>query len=308
MKLIKNYLILFIPMALLHFACASTIVNTFIKYERYRSNLTKKSIQVENHLFTYLEGGTGTETILLIHGFSGEKEHWTRFSKYLTNKYRVIVPDIPPFGESTKIETENYGITNQVNRLHLFAEKLSLKKYHIVGNSMGGHIAGAYAIEYPDEILSLGLFDAAGVKSPRPSKLSVELASGRNPLIVNSKEEFDSLMKFTFVDPPYIPGIVKSEIANKAIKNRDFYDKVFSEITKKDYSIENKLSKIKAKTLILWGDTDNIIDVSAVEVFEKGISNHQTIIMEKCGHGPMVERPEEAAKHYIDFINPPNAK
>ena len=280
-------------------SCASTLVNTFVSYERNKSNLTKKSLQVDNHDIVYLEGGEG-ETILLFHGFAGDKEHWTRFARYLTGKYRVIAPDSPPAGESTKKEDEDY--LSQAKRLHTFASKLGLKKYHIVGNSMGGNIAGLYAIEYPEEVLSLGLFNAAGVKSPNPSKLSEKLAQGVNPLIVNNEEEFDSLMKFSFVNPPYIPGFFKSEVMRKSAANKKFNEKVFSDIVKDGNLLEPKLSKIKAKTLILWGDTDNIIDVSSVEVFKKAIKNNKVVIIEKCGHTPMIEQPEETAKHYLEFI------
>lgn len=282
-------------------SCASTLVNTFVRYERNKSNLTKKQVQVENHQITYLEGGEG-ETILLVHGFGGDKEHWTRFSRYLTGKYRVVAPDLPPFGESTKLDTEDYGVLPQAKRLHSFVEKLGLKKYHLVGNSMGGHIAGIYATEYPEEVLSLGLFDAAGVISPRASKLSEKLAEGKNPLIVTNEEELDGLMKFSFVNPPYIPGFFKKEMLKKSAANKLYNEKVFSQLMKDGNVLEKKLSKVKSKTLILWGDTDNIIDVSSVEVFQKGIKNSRATILKECGHAPMIELPELSAKHYIDFI------
>ncbi|HMV43345.1 MAG TPA: alpha/beta hydrolase [Leptospiraceae bacterium] len=282
-------------------SCASTLVNTFVRYERNKASLTKKEIQVENHKIVYLEGGEG-ETILLIHGFGADKEHWTRMSRYLTDKYRVISPDLPPFGESTKLDSEDYGVLPQAKRVHLFTQALGLKKYHIVGNSMGGHIAGVYTSEYPDEVLSLALFDAAGVTSPNPSKLSEKLKEGKNPLIVSNEEEFDGLMKFSFVNPPYIPGFFKREVMKKAAANKPYSEKVFSKLMQDGNVLEKRLSKIKAKTLILWGDSDNIIDVSSVQVFEKGIVNHKTVILKECGHAPMIELPEESAKQYLNFI------
>jgi len=282
-------------------SCASTLINSFVNYERNKASLTKKTITVDNFDFVYLEGGEG-ETILLFHGFGGDKEHWTRFSRYLTDKYRVIAPDSPPAGESTKLESEDYGYMSQVKRLHAFAQKLGLKKYHIAGNSMGGQIAGLYATEYSEEVLSLGLFDAAGVNSRNPSKLSEKLAQGKNPLIVSNEEEFDYLMKFSFVNPPYIPGFFKTDIMRKSAANKKYNEKVFSEIRSDGNLLETRLSKIKAKTLILWGDTDNIIDVSSTEAFQKGIKDNKVVILKDCGHAPMLELPEETAKHYLEFI------
>jgi abhydrolase domain-containing protein 6 len=191
---------------------------------------------------------------------------------------------------------------SQVKRLHAFAQKLGLKKYHIAGNSMGGQIAGIYATEYPEEVLSLGLFDAAGVNSRNPSKLSEKLAQGKNPLIVSNEEEFDYLMKFSFVNPPYIPGFFKTDIMRKSAANKKYNEKVFSEIRSDGNLLETRLSKIKAKTLILWGDTDNIIDVSSTEAFQRGIKDNKVVILKDCGHAPMLELPEETAKHYLEFI------
>ena len=63
-----------------------------------------------------------------------------------------------------------------------------------------------------------------------------------------------------------------------------------------------KKLQIKAPTLILWGDQDKAVDISSVPVFEKGLKNHKTVIIKDCGHMPIIEKPQEAATHYIDFI------
>jgi len=62
------------------------------------------------------------------------------------------------------------------------------------------------------------------------------------------------------------------------------------------------LPKIWTRTLILWGDTDRLLDVSCTEVLEKGLPSSTTVIMKDCGHVPMMERPEETARHYIGFL------
>ena len=67
-------------------------------------------------------------------------------------------------------------------------------------------------------------------------------------------------------------------------------------------SLEKELPNIEAQTLILWGDQDKVLDVSSVPVFEKGLKNHKTVIIKDCGHLPMIEKPQETATHYIDFI------
>jgi pimeloyl-ACP methyl ester carboxylesterase len=70
----------------------------------------------------------------------------------------------------------------------------------------------------------------------------------------------------------------------------------------KPLPFESFLPRIKAPTLILWGDRDNLLHVSAVPILEKAIRNHQTVIMKDCGHVPMLERPQETADHYLNFL------
>jgi pimeloyl-ACP methyl ester carboxylesterase len=88
----------------------------------------------------------------------------------------------------------------------------------------------------------------------------------------------------------------------KALDNRSFYEKELKEINPDFFSLEKNLPKIKAPTLILWGDQDRILDISSVPVFEKGLKNHKTVIIKGCGHAPQVEKPQETATYYLDFI------
>ena len=269
--------------------------------ERGLAGLSEKSIQVDNYKIVYVEGGKG-ETVLLLHGFGGDKDNWTRFSKYLTKRYHVIAPDLPGFGESSKIWSDTYDIATQVKRLHQYAEKIGLKKFHIAGNSMGGLIAVVYAATYPDEVLSLGLLDPLGVIVREPSQLALEIEKGNNPLVVESVSDYDKLLDFLFVKPPYIPGLVKSYLAEMAVQSREFNKKVFIEANPGN-QLETTIGEIRTKTLILWGDTDRVFPASSAPVLQKGIKNSKVIIMKDCGHVPMLERPEETAKYYLEFIS-----
>jgi abhydrolase domain-containing protein 6 len=284
------------------------IISSFLfvlamRIERGSAALSEKSIQVEDHKIVYLEGGKG-ETVLLLHGFGGDKDNWTRFSRYLTKRYRVIALDLPGFGESSRVWTDTYGIATQVMRVHQYAEEMGLKKIHIAGNSMGGLIAGIYTATYPDEVLSLALLDPIGVIDREPSQLSKEVEKGNNPLIVESVSDYNKLLGFLFVKPPYIPGPVKSYLTEMAIQSRDFNKKVFIEASPGN-QLEAIAGKIRVKTLILWGDTDRFVPSSSAAVLQKMIKNSKAILMKDCGHVPMLERPKETAQYYLDFISSP---
>ncbi len=282
--------------------CASFLLKTAITLERSKGDLEIKQVQIDSTNLVYSESGKG-ETLVLVHGFGGDKDNWTRMTPFLNTKFRIISPDLPGFGDSDRITSLNYSVSEQVKRLHLFIEKLGIKKFHIAGNSMGGAISAAYASKYPDEILSLILINSAGVVSPIKSELTINLENGFNPLLVNDIKDYDRLLNFIFVKKPYIPDIIKGYFAEKAVKNRSFNEKIFQDLRAEKNTVEESLSKIKSPTLIIWGDTDRVIHVSSVEVFKKYIPNSKSVIMKDCGHSPQIERPEEVASHIFGFLS-----
>ena len=270
--------------------------------ERKASGLQQKSIRVDDHEIVYLEGGQG-EPILMVHGFAANKDNWTRFAKFITPAYHVVALDLPGFGESTCLENASYSIADQAKRLNRFADAVGFKKFHIVGNSMGGHIAGRYAVMFPERVLTLGLFDASGVRSPVPSEMAQRLSKGEpNPLVAGSVEEFDRLIKFVFSTPPEIPRFAKKLLVEEAMKHKPSNERIFKQMSGEIEALEPDLPKIKARTLVLWGDQDRVLDVSSVEVLKKGLPNSTAVIMKDCGHLPMIERPQEASEHYLAFL------
>ncbi len=272
---------------------------------RRGAGLEKKVVKVQDHEIVYIEGGRG-DTVLLIHGFTADKDNWTRFAKSLTPDFHVVALDLPGFGESSKIPERSYNIAAQVLRLDQFVSELKLEKFHIAGNSMGGTISGCYAAHFPDKVLTLALFNTGGVYSCEKSELMKRIEKGENPLLIEEPGQYDRMLEFVFVQLPTIPGPVKSFLTKKAIAAKAFNEKILKDIFQEMYVMEADFPKIKADTLILWGDTDRLIDVSCTKILENGIKNSTTVVMKDCGHLPMLERPEETAKHYLSFIEKGN--
>lgn len=281
--------------------CTSSIVDLFRWLERNKTGVTEKSVQVNDHKISYLEGGKG-ETIILLHGFGDQKDSWVKFARPLTKNYRVIIPDLPGFGDSSKIPAQSYDMNTQLARMAAFIDKASIGKYHVAGNSMGGLIAGLLAASYPDRVLSLALLDAYGIGNREKSALVKELEKGVNPLIVEKPEDYNRLLYFVFAKPPSIPGPIKKYLAARSQESAEFNKKVFNEANGEKL-LEEKMVGIKARTLVIWGDTDRVFPVSSARVIEQGIPASKVIIMKDCGHVPMLERPEEASSYYLSFLS-----
>ncbi len=272
--------------------------------ERVRSGVHPASLVVDGKRWHYLEGGSADAPVaLLLHGFGGDKDNWTRFANYLTDDFRVIAPDLPGFGDSVRHADWNYSLPAQRDRLIAFVGALGLERFHIVGNSMGGHLAALYAHRHPEQVRSLSLFNNAGIAAPNPSEVRLAVERGESPLILSSPEDFDRLIALISFKPPFIPWPAKRVVARQAFERAAFNQTIFDDY-KDDRSagLEPILPEIGVPVLILWGEYDRVLDVSSVDVMKPLLPQAQVIIMKDTGHIPMLERPAETAGHFLGFV------
>jgi pimeloyl-ACP methyl ester carboxylesterase len=171
---------------------------------------------------------------------------------------------------------------------------------------MGGNIAGNYAADYPDMVKTLALFDASGVNAPVKSELILLLEKGINPELIKDVNEYDKFLEFVFVKPPKLPSFMKQYLAKQAVATGPLDKKIYKDMWSDMYILESKLNKITAPTLIVWGDSDKLVHISSVPIFEKNIKNYKTVIIKECGHAPMIEKPAETAVAYQDFLKGQN--
>jgi pimeloyl-ACP methyl ester carboxylesterase len=128
--------------------------------------------------------------------------------------------------------------------------------------------------------------------------------TGKNPQLTYSIEDFDRSFSFNFVKTPKIPSAIKKYLAEQKVKKfADIESDYNLEFGSKLYTLEKYLPEIHARTFVFWGDTDNLTHVSSVEVLKKKTKDSQAVIMKQSSHGAFAERPEEAAGHYLKFLD-----
>ena len=275
-----------------------------IDLERNASGLDHKTIVIGGETWHYLEGGPqDAAVILMLHGFGAEKDNWTRFAGSLTRTYRVIAPDLPGFGESRWHPGWDYSLYPQRDRVANFVQALGVGQVHLIGNSMGGHLAALFAHEYPKDVASLALVNNAGVVSPVESDAQRALAHGENPLIVRSLDDFDRLLAYVSLNMLFFPWAAKGVVAHRSLNRRLDNQLIYSAV-KGDPTVglEPLLPQIETPVLIIWGEYDRILHVSSVDKMRPLLPQAEVIIMEDTGHVPMLERPSETAAHYLRFM------
>ncbi|MGH8117612.1 MAG: alpha/beta fold hydrolase [Rhodanobacteraceae bacterium] len=291
----------------IYFIAPGVLYRGAIKYQTWRDGLHVHSVQVGDTRWVYVEGGKKDgPPLVLVHGYGGSYADWLRTAQYLTPNFNVIIPDLPGWGQSTRLPDARYGYPAQVERLHGFIDALHLGRLAIAGHSMGGAIAGLYAAKYPRNVAALVLVDAAGVRF-KENAFVRELEAGKSPFDINDRAQFKHLEGMLFAKPPSIPPRIEDWFVARSERNRAFDDKVLREITAPDerYALQAKLPGITAPTLAIWCRDDEIINVSALDAIRTGLTHVPNIgitVLNGCGHMSIVEKPREVADSITHFI------
>jgi abhydrolase domain-containing protein 6 len=263
----------------------------------------QKTVDIGELSLSYYESErfANKPTLLLLHGYSANKDVWPRFARHLVDDYHIIIPDFAGHGDTEFNEGWDYSAPKQSQRLLAFIDTLDIQQVHLAGNSMGGFIAAYFAKDYPQRTLSALLIDPAGVRSPELSDMDKMLAKGRNPFEIHNSEEFAEFYAMTMANPPWLPGFVLDAVGEDYQQRLPQLQQIFADFHGKDM-LDSQLSEIQVPVLLLWGQEDRLIHVSAVDVWKAGIPNIQVEVWSGIGHMPMVEVAERTANVYQTFL------
>jgi pimeloyl-ACP methyl ester carboxylesterase len=269
--------------------------------ERARCGLAVKRVHVGDLDVAYLEGGAG-EPLVLIHGFGADKDNFTRVAAYLTPHYRVLIPDLPAFGDSSKPDGPCCTTAQDVEWVRAFVRACGVERLHLGGSSMGGQVATEYALAYPAEVGSLWLLGPAGTRVAFDSELTRMIqTTGENRLVPKTPEEFARTMDFIMSRKPFMPSSVKRVMAERAVSNHALYSSIFEQVGPRGTMLDERLRSLATPTLVVWGKEDRALNPKAADVYEAAMPNAEVMLMDGVGHLPMVESPKEAALAYLRF-------
>lgn len=274
---------------------------------RWRGGLVQKSVRVGELDWPYLEGGNPAgKVVVLVHGFGGDKDNWAFYAPYLKDQYRLICPDLPGFGENTRRIDLDYAIAVQTGRLREFLDALGIERCHLGGNSMGGHIALQFALDHPERLRSLTLFNNAGVLGPNESELQtvIEADPEASPLVPRSPEDAKRLLGFVVYKQRYVPQQFIRLFFDDFKPHLALLDKIFALLvdTMQNHPLNQRMGEVTVPTQIIWGRHDRLIDVSCATTQHAGIAGSELVILEETGHVPMIEKPAATARHHLAFL------
>ena len=294
-------------LVIIYFAAPQWLLRAAEMVQAQRAGLQTKSVQAGDTRWVYYEGGKdNAPTLILLHGYMGNKETWLPMAPSLASNFHLIIPDLPGWGASSRIANADYGYPAQAKRLRQFVQALHPGGIALAGHSMGGAIAGLYASQHPGDVGALVLIDSAGVPF-KDNAFTRELKAGRNPFDLQNRADFAKLEKSLFAHPPWLPPRIQDVFVHRAIRDRDFDDRVLKEIASPDQRdvLTAALPKVTAPTLAIWCRQDRIIDMSALDAIRDDLKSAPQIGVTEfsdCGHMSIMERARESADAITRFV------
>lgn len=276
----------------------------------WNPSLSPQTIEVQGHKIFYIVKGEG-RPLLLIHGYGAAIWVWEKQIEILSQSYRVYALDLIGYGYSDRPKID-YTPDAYIHFLRDFMDAVGIEKATLIGNSMGGGIAWAMAIFFPERVEKLVLINCV------PPDVLERVKN----------ESFRTLV--TIKDIPLLPYLVIGSRSKNSIKwilqeclaniklitpevlNRQYQLSKIKGTTWALYStfknasnakgLKDYLSRIDHPTLLIWGKWDLIFPPAVGEELHQAIRGAKFKVIDKSGHMPMWETPEEVNQEILSFL------
>lgn len=259
---------------------------------------THKIILNDSLTINYVDEGKGSHTLLFIHGLGSNLKAWQKNIEGLKGRYRCIAMDLPNYGQSSTGQYP-FSMSFFAETIHLFIQKLKLKKVVLVGHSMGGQAAIHFALQYPSSLSHLVLLAPAGFERFTPQQVSW-FEQVYTAAFVKSATENQIIKNFqlNFYD---MPEDAQFMISDRLQMRADSlaYDQYCSMIPQcvlgmLKEPVFDRLKEVKSPTLVFFGEADRLIPnpllnakLTTTDVAQKGVDqlpNAKLVMVPKAGH------------------------
>jgi len=278
----------------------------FAELQKRYSSTSNNVVNVDGMRIHYKDTGPQDAPVLLfLHGFGSSLQTWDVWAVTLEQKYRVIRLDLPGFGLTGPSPSNDYSELNDVNTLTQFVDKLGVSELSVIGHSMGGKIAWTFAAAHPDRVKALVLMAPDGFPQPE--------AIGTKPYAMPA---IMGLMKYClpryFVRKSIEPAFADESALDDKMVSR-YHDMLRAPgvraaiLERGNQTIYTdpvpRLKKIKAPTLLLWGEEDKMIPSSNATSYAGVLAQSKTVFIPKLGHLLHEEQADIGLAQLVEFLD-----
>ncbi|ARA92961.1 alpha/beta hydrolase [Rhodothermaceae bacterium RA] len=243
--------------------------------------------------FRFIEAGppSNRPPIVLLHGMLGGLSNWTRTITALNEaNYRVLAPVLPVYHLPLK-ESHVLGL---VTYTHRFLETMEVDQSVLVGNSLGGHVALLYALQYPRQVAAMVLSGASGI---------YEVEIGTSTMRRRDREFIRERAAMTFYDPIHVTDELVDDMLEIVNNRATALRLIRMARSTQQETVTDRLHALDIPTLLIWGRDDRITPPDVAEEFLHRLPQAQLRFIDRCGHAPMIEHPELFNQYTLDFLS-----
>ena len=258
-----------------------------------------RTVEVSGRRLRYLAQGEGPGTpVVLLHGFGGDLNNWLFNSEKLAEGRTAYALDLPGHGESAK-DVGRGDLDSFAETLGGFLDAVGVERAHLVGHSMGGAVALAYAIAHPERVASLTLIDSVGLgEEINDEYIQGFVAAGR-------RREMKQVLQLLFADP----GLVHRQLVDDVLryKRLDGVQDALQTIARAMFPggrqaavLTGKLSKLSVPLLTIWGGEDQVVPAAQAEALR---GHGRVEVLAGSGHSPHMEAANQVNHLVQVFLN-----
>lgn len=272
--------------------------------------LELRTAQIREGTMLYAVAGEGPP-VLLLHGFGGQIWVWEKQVSPLSKRYRLYIPDLLGNGYSDRPRVE-YTPALFIDSIKQFMDQSGIKRASLIGNSMGGGLAWAFALTHPDRVEKLILIDSIppdAVSEIRNPSLRQFFAIRNLPLLPYLGVAFHTremlraaLMEMVLDDRLITDAVLERQYQVGIIAGTPWVVTSTARHAEEVRQYADTLGTLAKPTLIVWGEQDEVFPVAVGKKLQTLIRGSELLVVKGSGHMPMWEQPDETNRGILEFL------
>ena len=276
----------------------------------WNPTLELKLVGIDEGTISYAVTGKGPP-LLLLHGFGGEIWMWEKQVAALSKRYSLYIPDLLGYGYSDRPKVD-YTPSLFLGMVRQFMDRLGVSSASLIGNSMGGGIAWAFALTHPERVDKLVLIDSIPpqvVPAVRNRLLRWFLAIRHVPLLAYLAIALRTrrMMRVALTQIVYNDRLITDMVVERQYRISRLAGTARVMASTICYADEvaryaDVLEALFKPTLIIWGEQDEVFPVAVGKQLHASIRDSELVVITGSGHMPMWEKPDETNRAILEFL------
>lgn len=280
LRLVAVVIVLALAAGLVFYFNPLWVADQFTRLQLWREGVKSEYVDAGGYRLHYFEAlppdGNGTP-LVLIHGLGARGEDWSKMIPVMAARgFHVYVPDLPGYGRSSRPAEASYSISMEEAAVVSFMQAVHVSRADVGGWSMGGWIAMKLALDHPEMVERLVVYDGAGIYFPA--------TFGAALFVPSDTQGVGRLLKMLSPHPRALPEFVARDVVQKIGRNGWVISRSMSAMTTGRDLLDFRLQEIRQPTLVVWGAEDVLIPLSVGRKIHADIPNSVLNVMEGCGH------------------------